>query len=239
MKPVKLCWQDRTQVCLQHMRINENSRKEWIVSNQHVSTNSVVIDLRSAVFSLQVEERQKINYWCQPEELVSSSWIQALWLRNMFLPKENQRTLSLLMLFLIQANALQNQISCSRNWKALYPDSLSPFQSDLGKCNFIICKASFQFHLLIIIVHYPQSTKKEQETFFQNATWQIWSLLLGKPIPFLKVIQEIARVLFLSCNLKAHHWYLHSWNLKVTTSSETSGLSFTTWDFRIPVSSCN
>lgn len=118
---------------------------------------------RAVVLSLQIEECQKINYWFQPEELVSSSWIQTLCLRNLFIPKEDQRTVCLLMLILIQANALQNQISCPRIGDF---SILIPCQSDLGKCKFLIFKASFQCHLLIILVPHPQRAKKKQKTFF-------------------------------------------------------------------------
>lgn len=146
-----------------------------IVSNQHVYTciyklstyrgvenfNRAAYFKRSkTVLPLQVQEFQKMSYWCQTEEqqLVSSSWIQALWLRNMSLPKEDLKTLPLFVQLSSQANALKIQSSSfSRILRSLCPASLSSFQSDLGKWEyrkFIIFKTSFYFQLLIIIVQH-------------------------------------------------------------------------------------
>lgn len=193
---------------------------------------------RAAVLSLQIEECRKINYWCQPEELVSSSCIQTLGLEPCSCQRKTKGLLSLIMLFLIQANALKNQISCSRNLTSLFPDSLSPFQSHLGKCKFLIFNELFQFHLLIIFIPHSWRTQKGAGDFILEFKLTNLKLISWKANYFLEGQSGNCQNPF-SCNSKAHYWYLHSWNLKATTSSELFGLSFITWDFRIPESNCN
>lgn len=130
------------------MKMDMISRKQWIASNQHVSTNSVVVveDLR---ILMELHIIRGPNQLCLFRFKNARKYLRDASQKNssLFLHLEFElcgsgtctcqkktKGLSLLLAPLpIQANALKNQGSCSRILRSLCPTSLSSFQSDLGK----------------------------------------------------------------------------------------------------------